>query len=1392
MAKPANKVLDALRRSAGAEPAPPLPEAAAPSPADTAAAAAAAAAATAAPAENPAPEERTDFPCSVAQERFWLLDRLDPGNASYNVAVRWRLEGRVLTDVLELAWLEILERHEILRSVFLEVDGAPVQRVMPRIPFRVNEIDLGTLQPDLQQAEGDRIGVIEARAPFDVATGPLIRVTLLRFSPSVSIILVTTHQIVSDGWSIGVMAHEMGVIYQALRRGSAPPLEPLPIQYADYSLWQLEWLRVRGTDAETAYWTRQLAGVKPFKIIADRERPAKPTTNGAIVSRVLPRALTNRAQSFSAERGATLFATVLAALCATLARYAGETDIVIGTQVSDRDQVELEPMIGQFVNSLILRNDLEGNPRFGDLVDQVRETVAQALEHRHIPIERLLGMVKGERGQQANAPSISVNFIFQKTFIQNAVYADFALIDMPSLPAGAIYDLNFFMVERPDGWRFSCQYNTDQFEGATALRLLDYYENVLDSAVSNPDRRLADLTLSGSGEARLLLARLNDTRTLYPRDLTLAKLIETHAARSPRSIAVVCGDRQLTYGELNAAANRVAGYLRTQGIRPGSRVGICLQASVELPICLLAVLKMGGVYVMVDAADPPLRRAQLLAASQTRVLIGQHWPRDDMPAESIKLIDIEAALICGVAAADAAPMPLKGSEATACLVFAAESSEASRLVGMSHRNLANLIYALAKRTGVGDRDVVVANSPLPLGRSSVELFLPLLTGARLVIARDTDRADGQALLQLLQRTQATVMYGGPSTWSALLEAGWSGDPQFKVFTPATGMNGRLIDQLTASSAACWGLFGYPEASVWSAIRRMQPKQAPLLVGEPLANTSLQILDSALQVAPVGATGELYIGGDGLAEVARPDAYVNVAGVRLLRTGDAGRLLAACQIEILSRHDAIQTYIDRPVDLEDIERALERHPDVAEALVVQTAAASGAATGAATGADTLVAYVVMRPRHDPAASPLEAPATAASAAVASMAQATAAIEKHLEQWLPQHLRPASVGVVESLPRTPDGKLDRQSWQTLKGTTAHGAAPLRPSGEIEERLAEIWTSMLRVPRVDATGNFFELGGHSLLAARMLAQVERNFGRRIKLATLFVAPTLREFAAIVAQGDSREFDFRQVVKIQPHGSGRPLIAINNTGIYYGLARCLGPEQPVYSLQLFDPSTKSSAMPQSLEDIAAGYVDLIRSVQPQGPYDLMGWCVAGALAFEIARQLEQDNREVAHLFLIDSWVPEYFNRQPKWRGLIGEYSLRLQLIFADWRLVMSREKTLLAFLSERKIFARWRRLMFKAEPSGETTLDDHATLETYDQWLLGYLQKVTAGYTPRPYYGRVTLLRSSLEPTGWFFHPDAGWAPFAPNGVDVKFVEGNHFSMFQHPGADQMAAHLANAIRS
>ncbi len=1342
MSKPANKLLEAAKGSVSPEGEDPRA------------------------ADPEAQADRTDFPCSVAQERFWLLDRLDPGNASYNVAVRWRLEGRVSTELLSQAWAQIIKRHEILRTTFHEVDGAPIQRVAPTAHFRLNEVDLSALSAEERQAEGDRIGVMEARAPFDLATGPLIRATLLRFSPTTCIILVTSHQIASDGWSIGVMAREMGVIYQALRRDQPIPLEPLAIQYADYSLWHLEWLRVRGTDAETTYWTKQLAGVRPFKVIPDRLRPTVPTTNGAIVSRLYPRELTNRAQALTADRGATLFAAALAALCATLARFTNESEIVLGTQVSDRDQVELEPMIGQFVNSLVLRNNLGGDPRFGELILRIRDTVALALEYRHIPIERLLGMIKGERNH-ANSPPISVNFIFQKTFIHNSNYGDFDLIDMPSLPAGAIYDLNFFMVERPDGWRFSCQFNTDQFESATAERLLAYVQSALESGVADPERRVSELSLCGPGEARLLLDKLNDTRTLYPRDLSLAKLFEVQALSSPEAAAVSHGERQMSYGELNGAANRVADYLRQQGVTSGTRVAICLRPSLELPLAILAVLKTGAGYLLLDPAEPQARHHEIILSSSITAIIGQDYRLPSSEQRSLRYIEMGTALASGLRTQSAAPEGARDAESAACFIHTSGGDAAVRL---SHRNIANLVYSIAKRPGIGSRDVMVSVSPISADRAAIEVFLPLLTGGRLVIAGERDLASGRSLLALLQRSAATIMFAAAQHWRSLLEAGWVGYPTLKMLCYAPELSLGMLDQLAGMSGELWALYGHPEATVWSAVERLKPKQSLATIGDPIANTALYVLDAKRQLAPVGATGELVVGGDGVASHRGPviNDFPGAGGASLYPTGDLARLRVDGRIEYLGRADYRFMHHGRLIDPTEVERVLARHDEVVEAAVILS--------GVGVADSSLTAFIVPR-----------------TAQKNDSAELIDSLRGLLIQSLPNDLIPATIVARSSLPRMLDGTVDRAALRGTRTTPAVVTAVSadKPAGDIEQRLGALWKSMLAVDSLGPEDNFFELGGHSLLAARMLTRVEREFGRRIKLATLFSAPTLRQFAQVLAHDDLREFDFRQVVKVQPSGSKTPIIAVNNTGNYYLLAKYLGLDQPFISLQLFDPSVNNIRMPATLEEVAAGYVELIRRVQPTGPYRIMGWCVAGALAFEIARQLTAAQLPVADLYLIDSWVPRYISRQPFPRRLISDYTLRWQLFYADWKKMRAGHQTFADFVSNRIFVQRFKRSLANGRPArwdeGRSEAIDF-NRENYDLWLLHYLQGLTDVYQPGMYEGRLTLFRSTLEPTGWFFDPLAGWGQFVRRGVGLHIVTGDHHTMFQDPGAAEMAQNIAD----
>ena len=1228
------------------------------------------------------PASYTDFPCSVAQERFWLLDRLEPGNPSYNVAVRWRLEGHIAGDLLESAWREIIVRHEILRTRFLEIEAKPVQRVASHSTFKLVEIDLSSLPEAARAEESDRIGLIEARAPFDLSTGPLLRVVLLRQSSTSAIILVTTHQIVSDGWSIGVMAREMGAIYQALSSGVASSLDPLSIQYGDYAQWQLEWLRQRGIDAETAYWSRQLSGVTPFEVVADRPRPAVPTTNGSIASLVLPRDLTNRMHALSADYGVTLYAAVVATLCATLARYTGRAEIVIGTQVSDRDQVELEPMIGQFVNSLILRNDLADDPRFTEVLERVSTTISEALEHKNIPIERLLGMVKAGRGG-SNSPPVSVNFIFQRTFIENRDYGDFQLIDMPSLPAGAIYDLNFFMVERPDGWRFSCQFNTDQFEAATANRLLRYFQSALESAAASPARRISELRLADPAEIEGLLPRLEGASVARHDDRTLGDLIAANAKTTPDAVAVVCGDRQFTFAQLDAEAQRAALLLSARGVGPGTRVAVRLPPSVDLVVAILGVWKAGAAYVALDASASAATETQkLIDSAGAMLLITTRELESGITVSGGIITSLSAsgglsapARSPGVGPASAAEV-IRG-HATATVWFSPRETGTPVPVEISHGALINSLAALHERLGLTSSDVFLSLGGITAALLPTGLLLPLVWGSRVVLAQGET---GSSLQRLVKHTNVTTVVATPANCGALLDAVPAGRKIPRILFERHAFASSGVARLIACSRELWALHLYTETGGCVSVRRIAEPHDARLLGEPLANTRFSVLDMNLTPPPVGARGELYIGGN----LGVVDDSLDPEGgrfifaptdrgsdERLFRTGDKARVRADGVVEIID------------------ERAIREE---------------------------------------------ELPAT-------------------------------------QIPET-EGEVD-------------------PA--LESKLTAIWAELLGVKesQIAANANFFELGGHSLLAARMLARTESEFGRRVTLASLFRAPSIRGLAKLL-RSDAREFDFRQMVKLQADGANLPLIAINNTGVYYLLAKRLGPEQPVTSLQVFDPSAKHDKLPDTLEEIAAEYVKLIRRVHPNGPYVLAGWCVAGALAFEIARQLEAAGQRVSNVFLIDSWAPGYFTCLPWLRRLIGTYSLRWQLAYADWRRFRSGQQTFAQFVDQRPSVQKIRGLIGSLfGRATQKAVENAAGPEQYDKWLLDYLQSTTNRYHPKHYAGRITLFRSTQEPTGWMFDPLAGWGRYAQGGVELAMVEGNHFTLFQDPGAGQMAERMAPLIR-
>ena len=1321
---------------------------------------------------------RRKYPCSAGQRRFWVLDQLEPLNSSLHLAMRWRLEGEISVVHLEKAFHLILARHEVLRTSFLEVDGEPVQVVEPDVPFRIRVVDLTSLSKLDAGIEAERLAYLEAREPFYLGSAPpFIRMSCLHLGENVSILLVTAHHIVCDNWSIGIFAREMGEIYSALQSERPPALVDLPVNYGDFCALQSAASAAAAQQTEEAFWRQVLKDGKHFEVPPDKPRPPVLTNNGNILSLILDRHVSNGIADIGQRYGCTFFMTTLAALLALLHRYTGETDIRVGTQVAGRDRVEVEDVIGLFTNTLVLRNDLSGNPSFSELLTQVRNSVGDSFDRPHMPLEKLIEIVRPTRDRSRN-PLFSVNYFVQSPFMQNASYGGLSLIDMPPVSTGAMYELNFFMAERPDGWHLSCEYNTDLYESETITRLLRHFQNLLRAVVNDPTCRISALQLLDEQERRTLLVDWNQTGAGYPQDLTVSRLFKAQAARTPDSVAVVCGEKTVTYRQLDLASNRLALQLGQRGLEPGRCIGVFLNRSVDLVTALIAVHKAGFAYVPLDPGHPPERLKHIIADAGLVALITDRPADARLPLEKVAIIQLKDGAAVVSDAIQDTWNDVSAPDHLAYVIYTSGSTGQPKGVEITHRSLVNLLCAMAERPGLTWKDVLLAVTTVSFDIAALELFLPLLVGARLVVATEKDVADGSHLKRLIEHFGVTAMQATPASWRLLLEAGFRSKPGFKMLVGGEALPRELADRLLDGGGELWNMYGPTETTIWSSCAKIERDGSVITVGRPIANTQFYILDNNDEPVPPGVPGLLYIGGDGVGlcyhnkpQLTAEKFIASRFGEgRIYSTGDLARWLSGGDIQILGRNDDQIKLRGFRIEPGEIESILILHPEVAEAVVILGEDVNG------EGA--LRAYVAPRRGHaqDPDAL-------------------IRTLRTSLGQALPGYMCPASITLLDAMPQTQNGKIDRRALPEPTPMNIDGEEASQPLNDVERRVAGLWGAILGMKVADKRANFFELGGHSLLAVRLLVRINAEFGQRFSLATLFEAPTLVEQARLLERGDAREYDFRQVVRLQANGVKQPLIAINNTGIYYTLSKRLGPNRPFTTLQLFDPSLPAESLPSSFEEIAAGYVQLIRSVQHEGPYALLGWCVAGSLAFEIAQQLCESGQRVSQLVLVDAYAPGYLTRLSALQRLLADYSHRWKLIALDWSRVRSRRQSLIAFLGNREFVKKLLKRFSPSPPDLEPAKDVRGNTpapEVYDQWLLNYLDEAAQRYEPRPYPGKIVLFRSAEEPSGRFLDFEMGWGPYAGCGIEVTVVDGDHFNMFQDPSATHMAREISAALDS
>ena len=1317
-----------------------------------------------------------DVAPSFAQRRLWFLAQIEGAGEAYHISRAWHLSGTLDENALRRALAGLKARHESLRTTFSSRDGEPRQCIAAQeSAFDLREHDLRG-DRDAQSALR-RLIAEESAAPFDLQAGPLIRGRLIRLDTHSQVVLITLHHIISDGWSMGVLTRELGTLYDAFRQNLSDPLPALPIQYPDYALWQQRWMGGERLRQQTEYWRRTLSGAPTLlELPTDRRRPARQDYAGGRVPLDLDEELTARLKAFSLHHSVTLFMTLLAGWAAVLGRLTGQDDVVIGVAGANRGRAEVEPLIGFFVNSMAVRLDLSEHPTVARFVAHVKSRALEAHQNQDLPFEQVVELVHPPR-TLAHTPIFQVMFQWQNTDASTLELPGIGVTPLPGAEAASKFDLTLNLGESGGQIAGGLEYATALFDRGTVEAHAGYLRAALTAMLGSETGRIDALALLGETE-RHRLTRWNDTATDYPHEGSVPALIEAQAARTPAAIAVVYEDTHLTYAELNAQANRLANVLlaRIDGHRASPpRIGVIIDRSLEMLIALLAVMKAGCAYIPLDPAYPRARIDAILEEAEVALVIVDGAATGDADAAGKGDWGIpESAVVdfrrdaAAIAAASAAPCSaFRGSE-LACVIYTSGSSGTPKGVEVPHRSLVNLLCAMTSRPGIAPTDVLLAVTTISFDISGLELFLPLTVGARVVIAARAAVADGFRLRDQIDAVGATVLQATPATWRLLLEAGFEARPGFKMLCGGEALPHDLAQRLLQGPGELWNLYGPTETTIWSACARVGRGMDPITVGGPIANTQFYILDAHDRLLPTGARGQLHIGGDGVTRgylkctLLTADKFLQnpFAPGRIYRTGDLARWTSTGAVQILGRIDDQIKLHGYRIEPGEIEARLRRHPSIAEAVVVARADADA-------GGGHLVAYF-----------------TEVGGAQAADADS---LRQHLRAALPDYMIPAIYVRLLMLPRTANGKLDRAALPAGDGFASISKDYEAPVGEIETRVARIWAELLKVDRVGRTDDFFELGGHSLAAVRLMARIADGFGMQIGVAALFTAPTLRAFSARVAQvGQAREP--WHIVNIQPLGTKTPIIAINNTLMYYQVARELGTDRPFLSVQLFDPDHPEVLASRSMEEITADYVSLIREAQPRGPYVLIGLCVAGLIAYEAGIQLRKAGEEVALIVMADTLRPGHSVRLSFPKRLWTE--LRRRFVYRMHTLALLRRGTIGVeeFISTTRAvnwprFKRLRAALRRVdERSGE------APEHMKDSWFLPALIEARSRYRAAESSEKLLLLQSDMIPPSRLADPKMGWADVAKGPILNHRIRGWHHHMFHDKdGARKIARHLA-----
>lgn len=1025
---------------------------------------------------------------SFPQQRQLFLELFERGTAVNNLSVFLKLKGDLDLESLEKSANLILKRHDVLRTSFSFGQGLPAPIVKDELKIRIPIVDLQNFEIARRETEARRLAEAEVLKPFDLSLAPLIRLKLYQTSEQEHSLLVIVHHTIADGWSFGVFLKELMAFYQANISGKHVQLPELPIQYADYAYWQSQQEYQAEFQKSLAYWKIQLGGELPIlELPTDKQRTTRRTYAGGTYRFVVSNELTEALEQIGRSEDSTLFMTLSAVFNILLHRYSGQNDILIGTPVANRNLPDLEPLIGVFINTLVLRTGMSEDQSFKELLRKVRKVSLDTFAHQNLPFEKLVEELKPRR-------DLSRSPLFQVVFnLQNAPMPDFKIEGLETsfleLDTGVSqFDLTLMVSKKGGQCEAVVEYNKDIFEPSTIERMFSSFQMLLGEAISYPDHPISRLQYISPTLIHHLIHTRNQTQLNFPREKCFPQLFEEQVERTPGAIAVVFGEKRITYDQLNRHANELARKLLDFGVTPEIRVGVLMKRSWEIPMALLAIHKAGGAYVPIHTGFPPARIAFILQDAEIKVLLTnlESELTDQYEVQKIRLNEDTISFAEEISNPISKPRP----DQLAYIIYTSGSTGNPKGVMVNHSSLVNFLWSMRLKPGIKPNDILMSVTSLSFDIAALELFLPLIVGAIVWIASEEMLNQPNLLAEAIDQNKVTLMQATPAVWQILLDSGWKGRKELKALCGGEALSVKLANQILDRVGSLWNMYGPTETTIWSSTNLIQKGHGPITIGQPIGNTQIYILDGYQKLVPVNVVGELLIGGEGLARgylnlphlTEEKFVWISISGqpeTRLYRTGDLTRYLEDGSIEVLGRMDDQVKINGNRIELGEITGLLLMHPGVQDGIVLSRADSGGVIK--------LVAYFVSKHNH----SVLEA----------------FELREFLGRGLPEFMIPSFFINLTSMPLSPNGKIDRKALPIPEDNRPLSGY-ISPRNEVEQLLAEIWQNVLNLDKVGIRDNFFDLGGASMQSLQLVAKANM-FGLNVSVENIFEFQTIEELA-------------------------------------------------------------------------------------------------------------------------------------------------------------------------------------------------------------------------------------------------------------------------------------------